>query len=367
MSPYVANSSRNYLRDYGILVLQVEAYLRGDSRHKDGISIPQHLMEKSKTIPKSEGQETYLRFPLVERLLSTIAARSDSDRIGHPFGRPTLGDVEHLVCPQFPLVLNPNIPLSQTHPPDLPYVRAKFLSFERKHSTDTGSELPVPYYGCLRRYEAYLFQTTFPAYNALLYHEVSATVQIVTLHADFGKPPLPTRNNEINWAELLEPYSFKEIFQDETPMEVLHRASPSSTVNNVWFRNARHILHCARQINNLIRLFETFFQTLGFQGLRDIAESIDLNKEISFVYSPILDFEQARYFTALYDFFLREHALNIARPILHLLHIPFSHSHHLNLVHKVIVDAIEPPIHSFILHDDDDDTDMDISSSSSST
>ena len=84
-------------------------------------------------------------------------------------------------------------------------------------------------------------------------------------------------------------------------------------------------------------------------------EEVELNKEIDFLYSPALTFEQATYLTALYNFFLREHALFIAGPVLQLLHISLPDTQYLDSVYDHIIDTIEPPLYSYMLLDGDDD------------
>jgi hypothetical protein len=118
-----------------MFIQQVEAYLRGDPRFKDSFPVPTELLVNPKRIPQDDDKRIYLRFPSLERLLSIIAARSESEKIGHPFGCQTLGDVEHLVCQNFPVLFNPHLPVTQLIPPDLPYIKAKFLFCERTYYT----------------------------------------------------------------------------------------------------------------------------------------------------------------------------------------------------------------------------------------
>jgi len=58
----------------------------------------------------------------------------------------------------------------QLNPPDLPYIPARFLPFERHHPEDLLPELPTSYFGCLRRQEAFLFQKYFPIYGPQLFY-----------------------------------------------------------------------------------------------------------------------------------------------------------------------------------------------------
>jgi len=149
MSPIIINSSYNYVREYGTFVHQVEAYLQGDVRFSEGVPIPTELMVNPIRLPTTSEGTLFLRFPLVESFLGTLAARCSNERLGHPFGRLMLSDMHHIVLPKFPRQNSPHIPILQLHPPDLPYIKANFSLIERCHHLDTNSELPFPYYGCL--------------------------------------------------------------------------------------------------------------------------------------------------------------------------------------------------------------------------
>src|SRR6266545_5723579 len=76
----------------------------------------------------------------------------------------------------------------------------------------------------------------------------------------------------------------------------------------------------------LIQQLETLFQTLGFCGLHELANKVNLNTDVSFVHNVLLDKNEAAYFTAAYDFFLCEHKCSIANEILNILHLPFPNS-----------------------------------------
>ena len=349
MSPYVANSSLNYVCLYGYFLHQVESYLRGDPAFINGVPIPTSLMKNPKRIPNTSDDRLKFRFPLVERFISTFTARSGHPRLAHPFGRLSLSDIKDLVSPRFPILSNPKHHILQLHPPDLSYVIAKFFAFDHRHPDDVNDNLPFPYYGCLRHFEAFLFQRNFPVYSSMLYHTAKT------------RPP-PALGRVICWEEILDPYLFHEYFPDDSHQQVIHRASPGSSTSNVWFPHLQHLLQCVRQVNQLIRVLDTFFQTIGYEGLRDLAEIIRLNTKVDFPHNPLLNAEQAQYFTALYDFLLREHAVNLARPILHLLHLTFPDIYHLALARKAIVNVIEPPILNHSLYGDED-FDFDISSS----
>jgi hypothetical protein len=355
ISPSVIDSSVNMLLEYTTLTHQIEAYLRGDPQYKDGVQIPDDLLVNPIHIPTNVLDHVYFRFPLVETLLSTLAARLSHSRLSHPYGRYTLRDLKQLVNPLFPVLRNPsNALVKDLQTPELPFIQARFLPCESTHPEDTAADLPVPYFGCLRRYEAFLFQKKFPTYAPQLFHEAMATVHLVALHADPKTRPPPANGGVIDWKQVLEPYNFADFFPLDTPSHLLLRACPNSSTNNFWFPRVQYILQCARQINQLIRVFETFFLTIGYKGLRDLADEIWLNKEVDFLYSPILSYDQAVYFTTLYDFLLREHAGFLARPILQLLHITFPHTEHLDYVFEHIVDMVERPLYLYQLNREDD-------------
>jgi hypothetical protein len=63
----------------------------------------------------------------------------------------------------------------------------------------------------------------------------------------------------------------------------------------------------------------------------------------------LLETDEVAYFTALYDFLLREHAVNLAQAILRLLHIPFNFPYQLSLCRTHIIDTAEEPIYSYVV------------------
>jgi hypothetical protein len=97
----------------------------------------------------------------------------------------------------------------------------------------------------------------------------------------------------------------------------------------------------------LIRLFEAFFKALGYEGLCGAVEEISLNTNADFFHNMLLDTDEAVYLTALYDFLLREHVVNLAQAILRLLHIPFEHPYQ-------IINVVDPPMQSYIIDDPED-------------
>jgi hypothetical protein len=354
ISPYTLDSSLDFVQEFGHIIPQVEAYLRKDPRFPNGVLIPQELQKNpiQITVPSDK---VYYRFPLVEKLFGTIAARFSFPQLAHPFGQLTTHDIRRFVSPVFPVLQNPQLLVKDLFPPHLPYVPAHFFPFERRYLDDINPELPFPYFGCLPRYEAFLFQKNLPIFGPQLFHEALATLQLIALHADPRSRPPPTQDGRIDWDGILEPYGFADYFPTDTPTRILSRACTRPIKTNYWFPRAHYILHCARHINQLIRAFETFFHTLEYDdGLSNIVKDAKLNMEIDYLYSPILSIDQAVYFTALYDFLLREHALFLARPILQLLHISFPEPTQLNLVFKHIIDTVERPLYSYLLDDEEE-------------
>jgi len=64
----------------------------------------------------------------------------------------------------------------------------------------------------------------------------------------------------------------------------------------------------------------------------------------------LLEANEVVYLTALYDFLLREHTVNLTQLILHILHILFQHPYQLGTCRDHIVNAIEP-LYSYIICD----------------
>jgi hypothetical protein len=205
----------------------------------------------------------------------------------------------------------------------------------------------------LKRREAFAYQKNLASFNNMLYHASAATAQLLTIHADPRRQPAKLPN--IDWRQLLEPRTFKEVFPGETPAQVLYQVLRFHNRTNEWLDRIPYVLQCTRQIKLLIELFESFFRVIGFQGLRTIVDTIGLNTRMDFLHSIILSTDEAIYLTALYDFLLREHAIDTAQQILRILHIPFQSPYELATLRNTIIDVIDPPNTSFTLFDDDDD------------
>jgi len=114
-------------------------------------------------------------------------------------------------------------------------------------------------------------------------------------------------------------------------------------------------------INSFAFLRLSFKPSVTKDFVRSTASSISIPQSIS---SIILSWTSSKQFI-LPLFTISFSAINIARPILHLLHISFSESAQLNLIHSHLIDAVEPSIYSYMLYDEEDCEDLcEISSSS---
>jgi len=160
---------------------------------------------------------------------------------------------------------------------------------------------------------------------------------------------------EVDWDSLLDSVPFHMIFsKDRTPEALLNRIQLLTPgVSNLWMNRVPYIIQSCQQISLLIQQLETFFQTLGFRGLRELANKVVLNTYVSFIHNPLLDTDEASYLMAAYDFFLHEHQCSTANEILNILHLPFSDPYQLFLVREHIVDVIDPPPFVYFLHDGD--------------
>lgn len=334
-------------REHEIFLHQFEAYLSGDERYRDGVKIPDNFLIGGHLIANQHDGHLHYRYPIIEQVMSRLAARCSHSRLSHPFGRLQLTHIRQLASPEFPTLKG--TPYHVIFPPDLPYIRANYGPNEERHPEDAVSDFI--YFGCLPRKFAYAFLDTFPKYAFHLLSAASSTFYLLSFHADPATQPKVNTKGKIDWDDLLEPHSFREIFPFDKPNRLLSQVSPNPEHPNHWVPRLAYILQCTRQINQLIRLFESFFKSLGFEGLRDVVELVDLNIQSDYIHNMLLESDEVVYFTALYDFFLREHALNLAQFILRILHVPFQHPFQLGTCRDHIVNAVEPPIYSYIIRD----------------
>jgi hypothetical protein len=323
-----------------------EAYLNGDERYQHGVQIPNKFLVGGRLMVNQQDGFLHYRYPIVEQIMSKLAARCNHPRLAHPFGQLQLNHMRQLVSPEFPA--NKGLPIRSMFTPDLPYIQVKFDPNEDRHAEDTVSDFM--YFGCLPRKFAYPFLTILPKYTFHLYSATCATYHLFLLHADPALQPKVDPNAKINWDELLEPHSFREIFPFAKPSRLAATVSNPNLPNH-WIQRLPYILQCTRQLNQLIRFYESFFKSLGFEGLREIVETVGLNTSPDYVHNMLLEGDEVVYLTALYDFLLREHATNLAQMVLRILHVPFRHPYQLSTCRDHIINAIEPPIYSYIIRD----------------
>jgi len=352
VSPFILDARRSYVREYGDFIHHTEAYICGDKRFVTGVPIPEEYTKGAYLLPSPHDGIPQYRLPLVENFLATIAARCGHPRLAHPFGRLELTHIRHLVSPRFPI--RDGADPSTLFPPDLPYIRAKFHPDDERHPNDTKTVFRLPYYGCLPRKPAYLFQQLFPIFAPHLYHTACATYSLLYMHANPKTQPTIDTTAKIEWDELLDPQSFRDVFLGDSPKRILERVSPKSGFPNQWTHRLPYLLQCTRQVTLLIKSFEAFFKALGFEGLREIVNTIGLNTGLDFFHNLFLNTDETIYLVALYDFCLREHSVNLAQAILRILHIQFEDPYHLSKCREVIVDRIDLPTYSYVVEDEDE-------------
>jgi len=174
------------------------------------------------------------------------------------------------------------------------------------------------------------------------------------MHANPKTQPTIDTTTKIEWDELLDPQSFRDVFLGDSPKRILERVSPKSGFPNQWTHRLPYLLQCTRQVTLLIKSFEAFFKALGFEGLREIVNTIGLNTGLDFFHNLFLNTDETIYLVALYDFCLREHSVNLAQAILRILHIQFEDPYHLSKCREVIVDRIDLPTYSYVVEDEDE-------------
>lgn len=228
-------------------------------------------------------------------------------------------------------------------------MQAQFEPNEKHHVED--KEAMFTYFGCLPRKYAFRFQKRFPAHAFHLYSAATATYQLLSFHANPDSQPKTRPTDKVDWDELLDPHSFRDIFPLDNPKRLLSQVSPNPEMPNLWVPRLAFILQCTRQVNLLISLFEAFFKDIGYEGLREVVDSVGLNTNADYFHNMLLETDEVVYFTALYDFLLREHAINLAQIILRLIHVPFRHPYQLGVCRDHIVNAIEPPTYSHLIRE----------------
>ena len=260
-SPYVRDSSLDITEAEHAFFEEVENYLSGESHH-DGIPIPQHLLGRVRQVIPGTRNDLQYRSPHFELVISTIAARFAHAWFSRTTNRQGLEGLRHLILPTYPLLHNND--LLKLKCPEIPYLLPKFEPGEPRHSDEIGESLPIEYFGCLPRKEAYIFQQTYPHFSDNLYYTALATRELLLLHSpQAAELPIPA---EIDWKGLLDPFPFHLVFEeDRTPealMERIQQLTPGEP--NYWLYRIPYIIQSCRQVSLLIQQLETFFQTLGF-------------------------------------------------------------------------------------------------------
>ncbi len=349
-SPQVCNYTNDLTREELAFFEEVEKYLDGQ-QYPDGVPIPRNLMGDFIRNIYHDNEGPQYRFPKFEQLIATIAAQFAHKRFSHPSSQRMLERIHHLVQPTYPTIHNED--LFNLRCPELPYLQPEFEQDEPRHPDDTGDQLPNDYFGCLPRKEAFIFQQLYPKFSDTIYYTAVATRELLTIHARSEVAfPTPT---QLNWRELLDPFPFHLVFEDAPTPEALvnHIQQLTSGTPNQWISQVPHILQCSRQLSLFIQQLETFFQTLGFCGLCELADKVALNTNVTFVHNALLDSNEAAYLTAAYDFFLREHKCSTANEILNILHLPFPNPFQFFLVREQIVDIIDPAPYIYSLCEGD--------------
>jgi hypothetical protein len=350
VSPQVCDYTNDLSREELTFLEDVENYLNGKD-HLDGVPIPQDLLGTIVQVSYSGARAPQYRLPRVEKLMATMVAQFVHNRFSHPTSRRMLEGLSHLVQPIYPTKYNKD--LFNLRCPELPYLRPEFDQDEPRHPDDIGDQLSKEYFGCLPRKEAFIFQQLYPKFSDTIYYTAVATRELLTIHAQSGVPlSAPT---QIDWEAMLDPFPFHLVFEeDRTPEALISRIQQETPgIPNEWIYRIPHIWQCSRQLSLLIQQLETFFQTLGFRGLRDLVHKVNLNTDTSFEHNALLDSGEAAYLTAAYDFLLREHKCSVANEILNILHLPFPNPFQFFLVRENIIDFIDPAPYVYSLCDGD--------------
>jgi len=248
--------------------------------------------------------------------------------------------VQNLVNPDYPLHINPYLALPQLHPPRLPHFQAVFSPAEQRDKHDLAESFL--YTGALQRQEAFRFIRYLPLYQNTIGLATGATVDLLMLQAGQDHLPVMPIEGQPDWDTLVHPFDYHDLFHGDTPAQLLARAGHTANHVNPWAFHLHYLVSCRRMINQLMDTYENFFRVLGFRGFRDVFKQVSLNT-VTGKHPCILTTDEAIYFTAAYDFFLREHSSPIARELLVLLNIPFRYEYDYQCIQTHILDEIIPP------------------------
>ena len=354
-TPYALNANKRITLDLHSFICNFLAYLEGIPIFDKGLPVcADHMKEYIRTGMDNHAN-IHQRYPKLEILIASALLFLRHDKLHTNKTMKYLHDLQPLVSPSLPRQLNPNVPLDELQPVRLPYYPAQFKPFEPKDPLDDQPYLN--YNGCLNRLQAFKCLQYLPKYATTLGLATATTTDLLSLHDGHPThPPLPI-DDDIDWATITHPFDYRDIFYGESPRQILERVEPE----NSWSHHLYYLINCRRQINMLMEIFESFFRAIGFRGLRGVFRQVRLNTTVQ-NYPAIFTVTEAMYFTAVYDFLLRKHHFALAREMLALLNVPFSHSFDIMLLRQSIIDEIVPPtnISTFSTSREELDDDEDI-------
>ena len=339
-TPYALNASRRLTLDHHYVICNFLAYLEGIPIFENGIPILAELTNEYIRTGMDNSARIHQRYPLMEEFIATILLYLHHQRLHTNKCMKSLDELQPLVSPMLPRQLNPMVPLSELQPTRLPYYPARFLPFEPKDPLD--DRLRLHYTGCLNRLNAFKLLNFLPKFSTTLGLATAATTELLVLQEEHPVYPDLPIDDDINWSTLTHPFEFHDLFYGETPDEVMRRVRSDDVYHSSWTHHIYYLVNCRRQINMLLELYESFFRAIGFQGFRDVCRQVPLNTTIQ-NFPAIFTFTEAVYFTALYDFLLREHHFALAREVLALLNVPFSGAFDIMLLRQYIINEIVPP------------------------
>ena len=338
-SSYASNAAKRLRRIHHVTICDILAYLEGVPHFPHGVPIPWELAHDLSSLGFGEVGEGAFRYPGVEELIATALLFVSHSRLNTSKTLKNLGHLEKFITPAYARRMQPNALFHKLQPPRLPYYPAQFRPDEPRDPEDTVEMFA--YNGCLSRRSAFRFFKYLPKYASILGLATATTIEMLTLHcSNKHLPPLPPDAN-INWDNLCHPQSFSDLFE-HSPREMLDLVGHGGDTPNKWSPHVAYILNCRRQIRQLMELYEMFFRALGLSGLSELFQEVLLNT-FTDDHPDILTTDEAIYFTAAYDFFLREHHHPLAQELLTLLSLPFPHAWDLMLLQQYLVDRIAPP------------------------
>jgi len=339
-TPYALNAARRLTLNHHYGICNFLAYLEGIPVFDHGVPIPSNLRNEYVRTGVDNNARPHQRYPQLEEFIATILLFLHHKRLHTHKSMKHLDELQPLVSPLLPRQLNPTVPITELHPTRLPYYPAQFEPFEPKDPLDDHQRLH--YTGCLNRLHAFKLLNYLPKFSNTLGLATAATTDLLSLHAEHPIYPSLPIDDDIDWNTLTHPFDYSDLFYGQLPEQIMKRVRNDDVYHSSWCHHLQYLLNCRRQINLLLEIYESFFRAIGFRGFRDVFRQVQLNTVIQ-NYPAILTFSEATYFTAVYDFFLREHHFALAREVLALLNVPFSGSFDILLLRQHVIDEIAPP------------------------